>query len=355
MATKPMKKVKRYDGGGNVVTRSDDVIGDTNLRTGVYTPGSFDKNRAAGEENLNAVRGLWNRITGGSSDDSGTGTRGIKASVSDTKYEPTKSPVADLIGKSTEPKSSEDSSSGSYKGEFKPSKDTSSVGDSNFGAKKYSASSDTSDRKGETTITGKQVDKENTSSYEEAKPPKKTATDTNKEVKKAKADTNKEVKKSEDTNPVSKNFGTLVNPYQQNKTETKSTDTKKADTKPVETKKTETKKTAYYRGADGKMHEKTPDAPPKSEYEWGTQNISRNIKNAPSDIMGGLKKIGSALSNFETPAERRSREAKEAKNKSSMKSGGAVKKMASGGSVKSSASSRGDGIASRGKTRGKIY
>ena len=36
-----------------------------------------------------------------------------------------------------------------------------------------------------------------------------------------------------------------------------------------------------------------------------------------------------------------------------MKRGGAVKKMASGGSV-SSASSRGDGIAQRGKTRGKM-
>ena len=36
-----------------------------------------------------------------------------------------------------------------------------------------------------------------------------------------------------------------------------------------------------------------------------------------------------------------------------MKKGGAVKKMASGGSV-SSASSRGDGIAQRGKTRGKM-
>ena len=41
-----------------------------------------------------------------------------------------------------------------------------------------------------------------------------------------------------------------------------------------------------------------------------------------------------------------------------MKRGGRVKKMASGGSVKSSVSSasrRGDGIALRGKTRGKMY
>ena len=39
-----------------------------------------------------------------------------------------------------------------------------------------------------------------------------------------------------------------------------------------------------------------------------------------------------------------------------LKRGGKVKKMAHGGSAKSStASSRGDGIALRGKTRGKIY
>jgi hypothetical protein len=36
------------------------------------------------------------------------------------------------------------------------------------------------------------------------------------------------------------------------------------------------------------------------------------------------------------------------------KKGGSVKKMASGGSVKSSASKRADGIAVKGKTRGKI-
>jgi hypothetical protein len=42
--------------------------------------------------------------------------------------------------------------------------------------------------------------------------------------------------------------------------------------------------------------------------------------------------------------------------KQSKKRGGTVKKMAHGGSVKSStASKRGDGIALRGKTRGKIY
>jgi hypothetical protein len=41
--------------------------------------------------------------------------------------------------------------------------------------------------------------------------------------------------------------------------------------------------------------------------------------------------------------------------KDDFKRGGKVKKMASGGKAKVSASSRGDGIAMRGKTRGKLY
>lgn len=94
-----------------------------------------------------------------------------------------------------------------------------------------------------------------------------------------------------------------------------------------------------------------------------------------------VKSVGSSVAdyvkNFETPAERRSREAKEAKNtppkartdsplgrkmeseilnnmitNPPMKKGGVVKKMASGGMT---ASRRADGIASRGKTKCKMY
>jgi hypothetical protein len=69
--------------------------------------------------------------------------------------------------------------------------------------------------------------------------------------------------------------------------------------------------------------------------------------------MDKVKSVGSSVAdyvkNFETPAERRSREAKE---DSGMKRGGKVKKMASGGMT---ASRRADGIASRGKTKCKMY
>jgi hypothetical protein len=326
---KPMKKSRRFAEGNlvggttNVRTRSDDEIGDTNPRTGVYTPGSYDARQKAGESNLNAVKGLWNRITGGSSDDAGTGTRGIKASVSDTKYEPTKSSVADYIGKSTEPKSSsEDSSGGSYKGDFQSSKGTSSAGNINFGAKKSSVDSDTSDRRGNTTITGKQVDQDNTNSYEDKKPVVKT------EDKKPAKTEDKKPAKTENKRTDASSSGDEMSKY---------ASTKKAETKKPETKKPEIKKSEVKKSNPGNV--------PTSEEAAANRQAAYDK----------VKKVGSSISdyfsNFETPAEARARRAKEDKNKPVAKrSGGTVKKMASGGM----ASSRGDGIAQRGKTRGKM-
>jgi hypothetical protein len=93
-----------------------------------------------------------------------------------------------------------------------------------------------------------------------------------------------------------------------------------------------------YRDLSGKVKSIGPSGPSSSQM-------------ASDAVISGAKKIGSGVAdyvkNFETPAERRSREAKEA---SGMKRGG-MTKMASGGMT---ASSRGDGIATKGKTRGKI-
>jgi hypothetical protein len=77
------------------------------------------------------------------------------------------------------------------------------------------------------------------------------------------------------------------------------------------------------------------------------EQASANRQAAMDKVKGFGSSVMDSISNFETPAERRSREAKEA---SGMKKGGSVKKMASGGS----ASKRADGIAQRGKTRGKM-
>ena len=45
--------------GSALTTRTADQIGDTNPRTGVVTPGSYDKNMAQGQKNLNALKGLF--------------------------------------------------------------------------------------------------------------------------------------------------------------------------------------------------------------------------------------------------------------------------------------------------------
>jgi len=55
---KTMKK-KRFDEGGVLRTRSDDEIGDTDPRTGIVTPGSFDRRRAQGEKNLQSLKSLF--------------------------------------------------------------------------------------------------------------------------------------------------------------------------------------------------------------------------------------------------------------------------------------------------------
>jgi hypothetical protein len=86
----------------------------------------------------------------------------------------------------------------------------------------------------------------------------------------------------------------------------------------------------------------TPGKVPSSEQ------AAANRAAIGDSIKKGLSSVGDYLRNFKTPAERRSEEAK--KSTSTMKRGGSVKKMASGGM----ASSRADGIAQRGKTRGKM-
>jgi hypothetical protein len=103
----------------------------------------------------------------------------------------------------------------------------------------------------------------------------------------------------------------------------------------------------------------TPGKVPSSEQ--ASANRAAVVDTAKS-VAGS---IGDYVRNFKTPAERRSEEAKNPTPKapksddtnedalssgSAMKRGGSVKKMASGGM----ASSRADGIAQRGKTRGKM-
>lgn len=84
------------------------------------------------------------------------------------------------------------------------------------------------------------------------------------------------------------------------------------------------------------------------------EQAAANRQAAYDKVKGLGSSVVDYVKNFETPAERAARERKAA---SGMKRGGMVKKMAKGGmtSMASSASKRADGIASRGKTKCKMY
>lgn len=79
------------------------------------------------------------------------------------------------------------------------------------------------------------------------------------------------------------------------------------------------------------------------------EQAAANRQAAMDKVKGFGSSVVDAVTNFETPAERAARERKAA---APFKRGGSVKKMAKGGMT---ASSRADGIASRGKTRCKMY
>ena len=57
-----MPAVRKFADGGAVTTRSDDEIGDTNLRTGKVDPGSYDRRMAEGAKNMERLRSAADSI-----------------------------------------------------------------------------------------------------------------------------------------------------------------------------------------------------------------------------------------------------------------------------------------------------
>lgn len=105
------------------------------------------------------------------------------------------------------------------------------------------------------------------------------------------------------------------------------------------------KRTFTWRGEEFSTKLEAPKAKAPDESAAETARLARQAKTVPSEKSG----MGPKLS-FLTPERlAKSREAMR-RSREGMKSGGAVKKYANGGS----ASKRADGIAQRGKTRGKV-
>jgi hypothetical protein len=80
-APKPVAKpaVRKFADGGMVRTRSDDEIGDTDLRTGRVDPGSYDRRMKAGEENMERLRSAADTIKSFFSKDKGADTSASNA------------------------------------------------------------------------------------------------------------------------------------------------------------------------------------------------------------------------------------------------------------------------------------
>lgn len=62
MPQAPKPAVRKFADGGMVRTRSDDEIGDTDIRTGKVDPGSYDRRMKAGEENMERLRSAADSI-----------------------------------------------------------------------------------------------------------------------------------------------------------------------------------------------------------------------------------------------------------------------------------------------------
>jgi len=305
-----MKK-KRFDTGGstNVRTRSDDEIGDTNPRTGVYTPGSYAARQEQGQKNLDSVKGFFNKLTGKSAD---------AAPAAPATYD--ENPAAKYIKKS---------------------------------AGQESAVS----RPSESTISGSQVDKNKNYESEAAPIPAP-----------APAPAPAPEAKSSRKLPI-----TIDGDYPKNavKDEEVTESVKKADPKIDEAiKKKKAAAAAAKAKADAEAKAKADRKKlAQQKIEEHAKNSKEKIKFRGERINNGdrvgtavpIKDVFSGADKSPDPYEKRNRAKNAMEDQirdtmgSTMKRGGAVKKMASGGMTsRSSASSRGDGIASRGKTRGKI-
>ena len=79
MPQAPKPAVRKFADGGMVRTRSDDEIGDTDIRTGRVDPGSYERRMKAGEENMERLRSAADTIKSFFSKDKGADTSASNA------------------------------------------------------------------------------------------------------------------------------------------------------------------------------------------------------------------------------------------------------------------------------------
>ena len=252
-ASKPT--VRKFADGGEVRTRSDEEIGDTNLRTGVVTPGSFEARMAQGEKNLASLKDAWNKFTGkgGEAKSSNvTGESGMsesdmakKQAMSGGAQMPTEEKtrqISDYMAKAPESEGADYGNEGNRTSMERSASTVTKV-------KKPSASGDAQAPKTEVKMTGSPE----MPSTKESVAPSKAA-------------------------PVSS--APVGKPY---------------------------------RTMGGKMARATPEVETPLDQQWGLHNVVPNAKYYAGQAAKAAGAAAEAIKNFETPAERRSRLAKEGK------------------------------------------
>jgi len=315
-----MKKKRFADGDlvkgtTNLRTRSDDEIGDTD-RAGNYKPGSYAARQANGQKNLDAVKGFFNKMTGKSTD---------TVPAASATYE--ESPAAKYIRKSV----------GQESTVSRPSQSTISGSQVDSDKNYESEAAPTPARKLPITVQGDYTTKPDTTGTSVEEEVKKSVTKAQPKINaavKAKKTKEAEAAKSKKTeNPVSTNFGNLVNPYQKKD--------KPAPAKPTKSSDKGIGPYKVFAGPSDEEKQATYSKYAENRKKMGDTSSDSGSKNISDSDWAKSVRSSQSSSSDEKPLGKRIREALG----SSYKKGGSV----------TSASRRGDGIAQRGKTRGKIY
>jgi hypothetical protein len=267
MPQAPKPVVRKFADGGSVRTRSDDEIGDTNPRTGQVDPGSFERRQKAGEENMARLRSAADSIKSfftpseKASSSNITGDTGMSASDAAKK--------AAMSGGAQMPAPAEEKRREMTDYMVKPTETES-----------------------KTEIQATPVETGASPTPAPAPAKKTKAAKTNANVQKSSAPATKtEVKMSGSPDMPSSNV--------------KATPSTQKASAPV-TAKPAAPVGKTYRTLDGKIARTTTEVEKPLDQQWGMHNVVPNAKRYAGAVADYVK-------NFETPAERRSRLAKEGK------------------------------------------
>lgn len=266
MPQAPKPAVRKFADGGAVRTRSDEEIGDTDPRTGKVDPGSYERRMAEGAKNMerlssaaDTLKSFFSRETPASASNV-TGESGMSAS--DTAKKQAMSGGAQMPAAAEEPRRQI----------------------SDYMVKKEATESEGADYGNESRRT----------------PMPSAPASEQKVVKRNKPSMSNMSSTSPKAQPEVKMTGSPDMPSSKAEPQAKTV------AKPIKTPEPAAPKGKLYRTVGGKMARAEPVVEKPLDQQWGLHNVVPNAKRYAGAVADYIK-------NFETPAERRSRLAKEGK------------------------------------------